>query len=262
MLWNLDELKGLRLHATDGDLGHVHDALVEDDSWQLRYLVVDTGWIFGRRVLIGPQALGLPDAGTRVLPVRLTRQQIQDSPGIDTDQPVGRQQEDALYAYYGWAPYWTAGGAAGMAGGAPTLGLGTLGLTGGGDITGGTGPLPTAEGIPGAAGIPRPTGDPHLRSAREMQGYAVRAGRREVARLSSFLLDEEGWQVRWLVVDTGSAMTSRLVLLDPARVGEIDWAAATVDVEVPPDRLDGAPEYDPTAPADAALEEATRRWFA
>ena len=41
--------------------------------------------------------------------VKLTKQQIKDSPEIDTDRPVSRQMETSVYDYYGWSPYWGSG---------------------------------------------------------------------------------------------------------------------------------------------------------
>lgn len=267
MLWNADELKGFRLHATDGDLGHVHDVLFADDTWQMRYLVVDTGWIFGRRVLIGPQVVGEPDAGQRTIAVNLTRDQIKHSPSIDTDRPVSRQQEDALYSYYGWAPYWTAGGAAGMPGGAATMGLGAAGIAGG--TTDFTGPPPTSSdriaterdsGGPAAEAMGQPQGDPHLRSAREVSGYTVRAGREDVAKVSGLLLDTDGWKVRWIIADTGSFLTSHPVLLSPEWVRDVDWPDARLNVTVSADKITGAPTYDPTRTLSREQEQKIYDW--
>ena len=107
MLWSFDELKGCSLRATDGSLGSVHDLLFDDSHWTVRWLVVDTAWLFGRRVLIAPQALRHPDALAREFPVALTKDQIKSAPDVDTDRPVNRQHEADLYSYYGYGPYWT-----------------------------------------------------------------------------------------------------------------------------------------------------------
>ena len=108
MLWSFDELKGFSLRATDGSLGSVHDLLFDDSHWTVRWLVVDTAWLFGRRVLIAPQAMGHPDALAREFPVALTKEQIRNAPDVDTDRPVNRQHEADLYGYYGYGPYYAA----------------------------------------------------------------------------------------------------------------------------------------------------------
>ena len=94
MLWAASTIHGYAIEATDGTIGSVDDFLFSDDSWIIRWAVVDTGnWLPGRRVLLPPNQLKLPDAESRSLSVALTRKQVEDSPEIDRDPPVSRQQE-------------------------------------------------------------------------------------------------------------------------------------------------------------------------
>ena len=110
MLWHASAINGYAIEASDGDIGTVSDFLFDDASWLVRWLVVDTGnWLSGRKVLLPPSALGRLYANDRVFAVRLTKQQIKDSPEIDTDRPVSRQMETSVYDYYGWSPYWGSG---------------------------------------------------------------------------------------------------------------------------------------------------------
>ena len=115
MLCSVREVQGTAVEATDGRIGSVHAMLFDDVSWVIRYLVVDTGsWLRGRRVLISPISVDAQDSGDPVR-VRLDRERIRNSPDIDTDQPVSRQMETAIYRYYGYAPYWDGGGIWGAA---------------------------------------------------------------------------------------------------------------------------------------------------
>ena len=107
MLRNASAIDGYAIEASDGRLGTVSDFLFDDVSWMVRWLVVDTGnWLSGRKVLLPPSVLGHPDAEAKKFPVRLTMQQVKDSPDIDTERPVSRQIETGIYDYYGWSPYW------------------------------------------------------------------------------------------------------------------------------------------------------------
>jgi hypothetical protein len=68
---------------------------------------VDTGgWLSYRKVLISPFAIGHPDWTEKTLPVSITKEQVKNSPGVDTDKPVSRQHEMEYLAYYGYPDYW------------------------------------------------------------------------------------------------------------------------------------------------------------
>ncbi|HEV3349502.1 MAG TPA: PRC-barrel domain-containing protein, partial [Methylomirabilota bacterium] len=104
MLKPASGFKGLTIAALDGDLGSVADLYFDDLSWTVRYLVVDTGtWLPGRQVLISP--LSVREAGDKIL-VALTQAQVKDSPPVESDKPVNRQQEEAIARYYDQRYYW------------------------------------------------------------------------------------------------------------------------------------------------------------
>ncbi|MEO6623250.1 MAG: PRC-barrel domain-containing protein, partial [Burkholderiaceae bacterium] len=111
MLRNLKELHDYAIGATDGEIGHVKDLYLDDHAWVVRYLVVETGgWLSGRKVLISPMAIGKPNWAGRSLPVSITKEQVKNSPGVDTDKPVTRQHELEYSGYYGYPYYWGGGG--------------------------------------------------------------------------------------------------------------------------------------------------------
>jgi sporulation protein YlmC with PRC-barrel domain len=115
MLRSVQELEGYAVQATDGTIGHVKDFYVDDKTWVVRYLVVETGsWLSSRKVLISPISIGHPDWTERILPVSITKEQVKNSPDIDTDKPVSRQHEMQYLGYYGYPYYW---GGAGLWGG-------------------------------------------------------------------------------------------------------------------------------------------------
>jgi len=107
MLWNASVLDGYAISASDGQLGAVSDFLFDDTSWLVRWLVVDTGkWLSRSKVLLPVSILGHVDEAGKKFSVRLTMQQVKDSPDINTERPVSRQMETSVYDYYGWSPYW------------------------------------------------------------------------------------------------------------------------------------------------------------
>ena len=77
------------MSATDGSLGCVVNFLVDDQRWNVRHMVVDTGGsLDGRRVLIPPASFREIDKAGRHFHLALTRAEVQESPKIDTDTPL------------------------------------------------------------------------------------------------------------------------------------------------------------------------------
>jgi hypothetical protein len=98
-------------------------------------------------------------------------------------------------------------------------------------------------------------GDPHLRSAREVTGYSIRGTDDSVGSAADFLIDEEGWVIRYLVVDTGGWLSGRKVLIAPPWVSEVSWATQEVQVTLTRAEIEASPEYTPDMALDRAYEE-------
>ena len=94
-------VRGYRIAATDGELGHVEDFLIDPQSWQIRFLVVDTrNWWPGRKVVLAPlwlQRVGWTEAKVYV---DLTREAIKASPSYDPDRPILHDYADQLHRHY------------------------------------------------------------------------------------------------------------------------------------------------------------------
>ncbi|MGE3490093.1 MAG: PRC-barrel domain containing protein [Vicinamibacterales bacterium] len=101
------EVFGYAIRATDGELGHADDLLIEDVSWAVRYLVVDTSnWWFGRHVLIAPEWITDINWPGRHVAVDLTRQAVKEAPPYDRAGHTNRQWEAAYYERLGRPGYW------------------------------------------------------------------------------------------------------------------------------------------------------------
>jgi PRC-barrel domain protein len=87
MLHKATKVRGFHIHATDGEIGHVDDFLLDEQGWAVRYLVVDTSnWIGGKSVLISPAVVETIDSPKEEIRVRLTRDEIERSPSVETAQ--------------------------------------------------------------------------------------------------------------------------------------------------------------------------------
>jgi hypothetical protein len=145
----------LRLRATDGDIGRCKDFLFDQEHWNIRYLVADTGkWIPGRKVLVSQVFLGEPDWSSRCFAVKLTKEQVEHSPSRDLDASVSRQYEIKYHNHYGLPHYWS-----------------ELGVRGGVAYH----DLPDAEKKVEFDTAELRFGDDHLSSAHEMTGNRIGA---------------------------------------------------------------------------------------
>ena len=72
---------GHHIEATDGEIGHLEDLLIDDHTWAIRYLIVNTSnWWSGRRVLVSPDCIKNVSWSEAKVSVDLTRQAVSDLP--------------------------------------------------------------------------------------------------------------------------------------------------------------------------------------
>jgi hypothetical protein len=98
---------GYHIRASDGEIGHVEDFLVEDELWTVEYLVVDTrNWWPGKQVLISPEWTTSVNWHDSIVEVNLERATIKAAPEYDPTQPVTREFETRLFRHYKREPSW------------------------------------------------------------------------------------------------------------------------------------------------------------
>lgn len=234
MLHSAKKMKGFDIVASDGKVGSVEDLYFDDQGWAVRYMVADAGgWLTGRRVLITPISVERADWPGRALHLRLTQQQIKDSPGVDTHKPISRQHEADLYRHYGYPEYW---------GGPYLWGYAVL-------------PNifePTSQADPQRRELREQLenegNDSHLRSCAEVVGYHIRTTDDSIGHVEDFLFDDRDWAIRLMLVDTRNWWPGKHVLVSPQRIERVDWANRQVVVKVTRAELEGSPEYDAMHP--------------
>jgi hypothetical protein len=240
MLRSVEELHNYVLEAEDGKIGRCKDFLFDDVHWTIRYMVADTGkWLPGRKVLISPLSLGDPNWAARQLPVKLTKKQIENAPPIDHDAPVSRLHEQKYFDYFRWPYYWV-----------------------GGDIWG-------PVHIPYVPPPPMPKEelqkirqeqenihpeDSHLRSVKEINGYHIQAEDGEIGHVKDFIIEDDVWTIRYMIVDTRNWLPGRKVLVSPGWINSISWAENKVGVDLAVEAIRNGPAYDPSAPVNREYE--------
>ena len=160
----------------------------------------------------------------------LTKDQIKQSPDMSTDIPVSRQEEIKLHEHYTWVPYWAA----------PPPGV-----------------APPVELLKDEKEekIELQHADPHLRSVREVTGYHIQASDGEIGHVEEFIVDDEDWFIRYMVIDTRNWLPGRKVLVSPGWIDQISWRESKVFVDLPKELIKKSPEYDPSAPVNREYEE-------
>ena len=221
MLSKAKTLKGYKLHSLDGEIGKVKEFYFDDRHWTIRYLVADTGnWLPGRQVLISPYALVAVVKEEQDIGINLTKKQIEDSPSLDSDRPVSRQFEEAYYGYYEWPMYWSG----------PYM----------------WGSYPYLARDRGQWKIPTEAGkawDPHLRSTRAVSGYHIQVLDGEIGHVEDFIIDDETWAIRYLIINTGNWWPGKKVLVSPQWIERVSWSESKVFFNLSRDTIKESPEY-------------------
>jgi len=230
---SLQEIFGYGLQATDGAIGKVKGALFDDRTWDIRYLIADTGgWLAERLVLLTPSVLGEPVWSAQKIPVTLTCARIEQSPELKEYEPVSKEMESRLHQYYGWPSPWLAG----------PMGAGVEQPAAG-----------EAYDASDDAGESEAS-DPHLRSAREVFGYHVQATDGEIGHVDDFLFDDAVWKLRFAVIDTQNWWPGKKVLVATEWFDHIAWDEMKFHVKTTRDWVKGCPEFNPGQPVNRRYE--------
>ncbi len=221
MLDTAKTLKGYKLHSLDGEIGKVKEFYFDDKHWTIRYLVADSGtWLTGRQVLISPYSMTAVNKQKQYIVIDLTKKQIEESPSLDTDKPVSQQFEQAYFGYYGYPMYW---------GGSYTWGF-----------------YPHIERDhekwrqfnQGAQ-----EWDPNLRSTRDVTGHYIQASDGEIGHVEDFVIDDETWAIRYLIVDTRNWLPGEKVLVSPHWIERVSWSESKVYVNLTRETIKESPKY-------------------
>lgn len=243
LLPGLEAMRGYTVRGRDGAIGRVYDWYFDDADWEVRYLVADHGrWRPGKRMLIPPSVCGAPDPQEEELPVALERREVASGPDWDQLLPVSRQHLEDLRSHYGWESAWPVSAMAGTA------------------MLPGTPPPPPAEPAESrraeAAGTDPKRSEAHLRSLREVTGYAIHATDGEIGRVRDLLCGQDPWRIRYLVVATRRWWPGHEVLLPVGSVRGIDWVEGALRVRLSRNSIRHSPVYEPKHPIGRAYENA------
>ena len=221
---SIKDLKGNAIVATDGDIGTLEDLYFDDQFWTIRYLLASTGNFFvGKDVLLSPFSIGKTESSERIN-VMSTRRQVDGSPSIDMDKPGSSQHESSYNDYYGFPHYWS------------------------GPYLWGPGNSPQLADANGAIsdegrGKLEQAGEFRLRSATKVIGFKIEATDGDIGQVEDFIIDEETWEIRYIVVDTRDWLPGKKVLVAPRWIERMSWDDSTVYVNLSREAIKSGPEY-------------------
>jgi len=239
MLHKAKTLHGYRLDSLDGEIGWVDEFYFDDRHWTVRYLVAQAGnWLTGRYVLLSPYALVAVNDREHHISVNLTKKQIESSPALDRGAPVSRQFEESHHAHYGWPRYW------------------------GGPYLWGSYPhiarerkewqkRAEAEG----------SWDPHLCSTSDVTGHRAEATDGVIGHVEDFVIDDETWAVRYLILDTHNWWPGRRVLISPQWIERVSWLDSKIVVNHTREAIEHSPEFTKESALTRAYEDALHRHY-
>ena len=221
MLSKAKTLTDYKLEGLDGEIGKVKEFYFDDQHWTIRYLVADTGnWLAGRQVLISPYALNSVIKSEKHLSVDLTKKQIKDSPSLNSDKPVSSQFEESYYEYYGWPMYWS-----------------------GPNMWGAYHSIERNREKWGKFNRGEKAWDRHLRSTHAVSGYHIQALDGEIGHVEDFILDDETWAIRYLVVGTRNWWPGKRVLVSSQWIERVSWNESKVFINLDRETIKQSPEY-------------------
>lgn len=227
MLHGVRELYGFSIAGAGGEIGRVRDVYFHDRQWPLRYLVVDTDrWPGGRQILISPRSVIGIDHDRKRLHTTLTETQLTAHPG-----GVGEVTSDRSN---GWSRYRPGERADDLPSAASAGNPGAL----------------TALLVDKICDEQSTPGEPHLRSTRSVSHHYIHALDGDVGHVTDLLYEETSWRIRFVGAATGSWWPGRKVLLPVCCLSWLSWDAHTLNVRACRERIQLAPTYNATRPAD------------
>jgi hypothetical protein len=170
--------------------------------------------------------------------IDLTKKQIEDSPSLNSDKPVSRQFEEDYYGFYGWPMYW------------------------GGPFMWGAYPYIVRDREKSRASNPGGKAwDPHLRSTHDVSGHHIQAADGEMGHVEDFIIDDETWAIRYLIIDTRNWWPGKQVLVSPQWIERVSWSESKVFVNLSCEAIKQSPEYPEESPLTRDYETALHQHY-
>ncbi|MBI1938555.1 MAG: hypothetical protein HYS25_10580 [Ignavibacteriales bacterium] len=205
MLTNFRSISKYRVEALDGNVGNIHELLFDEQSWIVRYIVINTGNLFMKNlVLLQPEEFVSCDTDEEKFLVNLTKEEIINSPSVEAVKKTN---------YY-WPNYW----------------VGT-------HLTYGWTPFnPYSKKI---------YTEPGINSTHEMHVYKVKAVDEQIGSVDNFIVNTEAWYISNMIINTGfSLLPGKKISVTADNVKEINNQQNFVLLDMNAQEVKNYPGYE------------------
>ena len=101
-LRSVADISTYHIHATDGEIGHLSDVLIDDSDWSVKYLIVNTSnWWQGKEVLISPRSTESIRWTENLIYLGVNRDRVRTSPEYDASHPITTAFDTEMASHYG-----------------------------------------------------------------------------------------------------------------------------------------------------------------
>jgi hypothetical protein len=100
-----------------------------------------------------------------------------------------------------------------------------------------------------------------IRSAKSLEGCELHARDGTIGRIRDVYFDDEHWTVRYLVVDAGTWLTGRTVLIAATALGRKEWESGAVAVDLTKEQVRNSPSVDAHQPVTRQQELALHDYY-
>jgi sporulation protein YlmC with PRC-barrel domain len=240
MLWFTKDLCGYFTYTINGGkLGRVHTFYFNSRTWTIYNVAIDLGervldsgeWIPGRKVIVPATMLGQPSQTDNLLPLRLTMEQLERCPDMETPVPDFNQR--GVLALDRFRP-------TGYGNGIMALDVSTIGLHSPPVMES---PTPSRDKQMAWAEAGRHNNPYHF-STEDVIGYHIQALDGEMGHVEDFLIDLQTWGIDSMIVDTRNWLPGKKVMVALQWVDVIASDESKVYVDLPCDIIKNSPRVN------------------
>ncbi|ASJ70893.1 PRC-barrel domain-containing protein [Granulosicoccus antarcticus] len=231
-LRHYDVKSGTQTSPSDDNetLGNIHDIYFDDDTWAIKWFVVETGhWYSSNKILLDSKYFTQVSPATRTFHVSISKADIENAPSVDEHHPVGEQRKsELLYTSFGQDTLFFPGYSGVLM---PQTLIERSAVLAEQEMDKQEADVSDAD-----------YADRHLRSASEILGYTVSAINGELGPVTDLVINTDQWNITLLALDTSKWLPDRTVVITPESIERISWEESKLFVTMSKQTIEKSPQ--------------------